>query len=81
MIFLARPRDVDDVGLVRLRLRRGLRRDRQRNCSEDRQSALCSVCAMRIEIMRNCVAYGTEVDALLAAECPRYINSVATCQR
>jgi hypothetical protein len=52
----------------------------QQLVSEDRQNLLCTVCAMHAEITRNCVAYGTEVNALLTAECPLYIHGIATCR-
>jgi hypothetical protein len=46
---------------------------------EDRQNVLCTVCAMREEIARNCQAYATEVHELLTAQCPLYIDGTATC--
>jgi hypothetical protein len=46
---------------------------------DERQEVLCTVCAMHDEIARNCVQTGTEVSTLLVAECPFYINGVATC--
>lgn len=47
--------------------------------SDDRQNVLCTVCAMHDEIARNCVQTATEASRLLAAECPFYVNGVATC--
>ena len=47
--------------------------------SEHRQNVLCTACAMHDEIARNCVQTATEVSKLLTAECPFYVNGVATC--
>jgi len=47
--------------------------------ADARQSLLCNVCSMRCEIARNCLATGNEVDKLLTAECPYFIDGVATC--
>jgi hypothetical protein len=45
----------------------------------ERQTLLCTVCAMHDEIARNCVQTATEASKLLAAQCPFYVNGVATC--
>ena len=47
--------------------------------ADDRQNLLCTVCAMHDEIARNCVLTATEVRTLLSAECPFYVDGVATC--
>ena len=46
---------------------------------EERQSLLCTVCAMHDEIARNCLGHAQEVRNLLTAECPMFIKGVATC--
>jgi hypothetical protein len=46
---------------------------------DERQSLLCTVCAMHDEIARNCLETGNEVSNLLASQCPFYIHGVATC--
>jgi hypothetical protein len=46
--------------------------------SDDRQNVLCTVCAMHDEIARNCLKTATEVSKLLTAECPFYVNGIAT---
>jgi hypothetical protein len=46
---------------------------------KDRLSLLCSVCSMRCEIARNCLATAKEVDTLLTAECPYFLDGVPTC--
>jgi len=45
-----------------------------------RQDLLCTVCAMREEIARNCLATAAEVNALLTIECLLYIDGTATCR-
>ena len=45
----------------------------------ERQNVLCTACAMHYEIARNCVETAVEVSKLLKAECPFYIDGVATC--
>jgi hypothetical protein len=47
---------------------------------DDRQSLLCTVCAMRDEIARNCWSTAAEVNALLTTECPLYVRGTATCR-
>jgi hypothetical protein len=47
--------------------------------AEDRQNVLCTTCAMRDELGRNCVATGREAIALLTQECPFFCNDVPTC--
>jgi len=47
--------------------------------SYDRQAVLCTVCRLQHEIATNCIQHGAEISALLAAQCPRYRNGVATC--
>jgi len=47
--------------------------------SDARQSLLCNVCSMRCEIARNCLATANEVDKLLTAECPYFLDGVPTC--
>ena len=47
--------------------------------ADARQSLLCNVCSMRCEIARNCLATAKEVDTLLSAECPYFIDGVPTC--
>lgn len=47
--------------------------------SYDRQAVLCTACWLHREIATNCIQHGTEISALLAAQCPRYRNGVATC--
>ena len=44
-----------------------------------RKSLLCTVCSMRCEIARNCLETAKEVDKLLTAECPYFIDGIATC--
>jgi hypothetical protein len=39
---------------------------------EERQNVLCTVCAKREEIARNCLQTGTEVSSLLMAKCQFY---------
>jgi hypothetical protein len=48
--------------------------------STDRQNLLCTVCAMRDEIARNCWSTAAEVNALLTTECPFYVHGSATCR-
>jgi hypothetical protein len=45
-----------------------------------RQELLCTVCGMRDEIARNCLATAAEVNALLTTECPLYVQGTATCR-
>jgi len=45
-----------------------------------RENLLCTVCAMRQEIARNCHSTAAEVNALLTTECPLYIRGTATCR-
>jgi hypothetical protein len=45
----------------------------------ERQNLLCTVCSMHSEIARNCIATANEVQNLLTAECPYYVDGVATC--
>ena len=44
----------------------------------DRQNVLCTVCAMRDEIARKCLAAPVEVKALLTTGCPLYVHGTAT---
>jgi|HubBroStandDraft_6_1064221.scaffolds.fasta_scaffold70677_4 hypothetical protein len=46
---------------------------------DERQNVLCTTCAMRDEIARNCVATGRQAEKLLTAECRFYINGTPTC--
>lgn len=48
--------------------------------ADDRQNLLCTVCAMREEIARNCLSTAAEVDALLTTECSLFVQGVATCR-
>jgi hypothetical protein len=45
----------------------------------ERHNLLCAVCSMHSEIARNCIATAKEVRNLLTAECPYYVDGVATC--
>lgn len=45
---------------------------------DERQNLLCTVCGKHDEIARNCLATANEVSRLLTAECPYYIDGVAT---
>jgi hypothetical protein len=47
--------------------------------SEDRKNVLCTLCAMRHEIKRNSREHGKQVEGLLTAECPFFIDSSPTC--
>ncbi len=46
---------------------------------EDRQNLLCTVCAMRGEIARNCRSTAAEVNALLTTECSLFVHGAPTC--
>jgi len=46
---------------------------------EARQNLLCTLCAMRGEIARNCCSTAAEVNALLTTECSLFIHGVPTC--
>jgi hypothetical protein len=46
---------------------------------EDRQNLLCTVCAMRGEIARNCCSTAAEVNALLTTKCSLFIHGAPTC--
>jgi hypothetical protein len=46
---------------------------------DERLNLLCTVCSIHDEMARNCVATGKEVNKLLSAECPYFVNSAATC--
>ena len=51
----------------------------QKLVSYDRQAVLCTVCWLHREIATTSVQHGAEISRLLAAQCPRYRNGVATC--
>jgi hypothetical protein len=42
----------------------------QQLTTEERQNVLCTVCAMRAEIARNCQSIADQVHKVLTAECP-----------
>lgn len=46
---------------------------------DERQNVLCTVCAMHNEIARNCLGHAKEVRDLLTAECPMFLDGIATC--
>jgi hypothetical protein len=46
---------------------------------DQRQELLCTVCGIHNEIASNCLQHAREVSELLTAECPFYINGIATC--
>jgi hypothetical protein len=46
---------------------------------EDRQDVLCTVCAMRTAIGRNCRSTAVSVNQILTAECSFYIDGRPTC--
>ena len=46
---------------------------------EDRQLVLCTLCAMRDEVVSNCEERGETVVQVLSRACPFYIGGERTC--